>query len=74
MKRKIEELEAALASVQVEKEKELSLIKERIAMLENRLHEDASASQALIADLEATLATANAMSEKAIQDHSDIQK
>ena len=74
LKKKAEELEAALASIQVEKENELSLLRESIDVLKNQLHEDALAAQAQIANLEATLATANAKFEKAIQDHSDIQK
>ena len=73
MKKKAEELEAALASIQVEKEKKLSLLRESIAMLENRLREDASVAQAQIANLEAIFAVANAKFEKAIQNHSDIQ-
>ena len=73
MRKKLEDLEVALALVQVEKEKEFSLLREHIVVLETRFCEDALAAQAKITDLEATLATANVKSEKAIQDHLNIQ-
>ena len=73
LRKKVKDLKAALALVQVEKEKELSLLREHIAMLKTWLCEDALAAQAKITNLEAILAAANIRSKKAIQDHLNIQ-
>jgi hypothetical protein len=73
-RKKAEDSEAALALIQIQKEKELSLLRESITALETRLSEESSVAQTKINDLEAKLTDANAKSEKAIRDHLNIQK
>jgi hypothetical protein len=73
-RKKAEDSEAALALIQIQKEKELSLLRESITALETRLSEESSVAQTKINDLEAKLTDANAKSKKAIRDHLNIQK
>ena len=73
MRKKAENVEAALALLQAQKKMELSLLGEQIAVLETKLAEDSLAAQGKINDLEVKLAAANARSKKAIQNHLDIQ-
>jgi hypothetical protein len=74
LRKKAEDSETALALIQTQKENELFLLRERIAALETWLSEDNLAGQTKISDLEAELVADNVRSEKAIQDHLNIQK
>jgi TPP-dependent pyruvate/acetoin dehydrogenase alpha subunit len=68
LKKKVEDSEAALILVQIQKENEISLLKECIAALETRLFEENMVTQTKINELEAKLADANAKTEKAAQE------
>jgi hypothetical protein len=74
LRKKAEDSEAALALLQAQKERELYLLGECIVVLETKLAEDNSTTQAKINDLEVKLAAAKIRSKRTIQDHSDIQK
>lgn len=74
LRKRLEDSEVALALLQTQKERELALSGERIAALEAKLAEDNSTTHARINDLEVKLVVTNVTSEKAIKDHSDIQK
>jgi hypothetical protein len=74
LRKKVEDSEATFASLQAPKERELYLLGKCIVMLETKLAEDNSTTQAKINDLEVKLAAAKIRSKRMIQDHSDIQK
>jgi hypothetical protein len=74
LRKKLEDSKAALALLWAQKERALTFSGERIVALEAKLVEDSLTAWAKINDLEAKLFAANAISEKAIKDHSDIQK
>jgi hypothetical protein len=74
LRKKLEDSKAALALFWAQKERALTFSGKRIVALEAKLVEDSLTAWAKINDLEAKLFAANAISEKAIKDHSDIQK